>query len=125
MIVGLGTDIVETSRVARELERGPWLDQDGIFTLAEIAHCSTARNPAQRYAVCFAAKEAALKALGTDVEDIGLFREVEVGFGSSLERRMILHGRAQNIATKLGIRNLRLSIAVERKSVGAMVILES
>lgn len=125
MIVGLGTDIVETSRVARELARGPWLDQDGVFTLAEIAHCSTARNPAQRYAACFAAKEATLKALGTEVEDLGHFREVEVGFDSSIERRITLHGRAQNLATKLGIRNLQLSIAVGRKSVGAVVILES
>lgn len=125
MIVGLGTDIVETGRVARELERGPWLDQDGIFTLAEIAYCSSAKSPAQRYAACFAAKEATLKALGTEVEDLGLFQEVEVRFDSPLHKRIILHGRAHNIATELGIRNLQLSIAVARESVGAMVILES
>lgn len=125
MIAGLGIDIVETSRVARELDDGPWLAREGVFTLAEITYCSTARNPAQRYAACFAAKEATLKALGMEVKDLGYFREVEVQFDLSIEGRITLHGRAQNMATELGIRNLQLSIAVTRKRVGAMVILES
>ena len=61
MIVGLGIDLLENNRVERELARGDWLLNEGIFTREEIKDCSGSRKPALRYAACFAAKEATLK----------------------------------------------------------------
>jgi phosphopantetheinyl transferase (holo-ACP synthase) len=57
VILGLGIDLLENSRVERELARGDWLLGDGIFTREEIRHCSGSREAALGYAACFAAKE--------------------------------------------------------------------
>lgn len=125
MIVGLGIDLVESSRVGEELTRRRWEPDDGVFTPAEIAYCDGSKRPERRYAACFAAKEAALKALGTEVQDLGVFREVEVEFGSGTEHKIVLHDRQQATARQLGVRHINLSIAVARKHMGAMVVLES
>ena len=125
MIVGLGTDLVESNRVLRELAHGPWLAGDGVFTPEEIEYCSLGKQPGRRYAACFAAKEATLKALGTPVTDLGMFREVEVKPGGRTEHEIVLHNRLQAIASKLGAKRINLSIAATRRRVSAMVILES
>ena len=82
MILGIGTDLIEHDRVQRELEQSPWADNDGIFTSQEIARCRVSKRPVVRYAACFAAKEATLKALGLEVGDLGMFREVELAADS-------------------------------------------
>lgn len=125
MIVGLGIDLVESSRVGKDLARQHWAADDGVFTPAEIAYCSSGKHPERRYAVCFAAKEAALKALGAEVPDLGVFREVEVKLGSRTRYKIVLHDRLQATARRLGVRHINLSIAVAREHIGAMVILES
>ena len=125
MIVGLGIDLLESSRLGKELARRRWGADEGVFTPTEIAYCSSGKHPEWRYAACFAAKEAALKALGTGVPDLEVFREVEVECESVTEHRIVLHDRLQATARQLGVRHIKLSIAVARKHIGAMVILES
>ncbi len=125
MIVGLGIDLIENRRVELELARGPWVQKDGIFSGEEIRHCRTGKNPALRYAACFAAKEAALKALGAGVEDSAIFREVEVKVGTGSEYGIVLHDRLRSMAGRLGVRHINLSITATKRQTGAMVILES
>ncbi len=124
MIVGLGIDLLETSRVERELARGDWPPPDGIFTPAEVGRCRSALRPAPYYAACFAAKEATLKALDLAVDDLAMFREVEVepdGGG----HRLVLHGRPRVRAEQLGVRQAKLSITHDAGHVAVMVILEA
>ncbi len=121
MIIGIGIDLLENGRVERELGRGEWRQGDGIFTAEEIRSCSSAGRPAHRFAACFAAKEATLKALGVPVTDLTNFREVEVGFENS---SIALHGRLKQQSEQLGVRHIRLSTTVRRDLTGAMVILE-
>ena len=123
MIVGLGIDLVTNSRVERELARDEWLQGDGIFTSQEISRCSRNRRPALCYAACFAAKEATLKALGVEVADLGMMREVEVELGDRCA--IVLHDRMKSESEQLGVRHIRLSIAPSKRQTGAMVILES
>ena len=125
MIVGLGIDLIENRRVEQELARGEWAREDGIFSSEEIRHCNTGKKPARRYAACFAAKEAALKALGAGVGDLAIFRKVEVKFGTGSEYGIVLHDRLQSEAGRLGVRHINLSIAATETQTGAMVILES
>ena len=125
MIVGLGIDLVDTSRIARDLSRERWRTAHGIFTAAEIRHCSAGMQPERLYAACFAAKEATLKALGADVADLGIFREVEVRGGPGGECAIRLRKRLLAIARRSGTRSINLSVAVRKKNVVAMVILES
>ena len=123
MIVGLGIDLVDNTRMQRELARAEWRLGDGIFTSREISQCSRDRRPALCYAACFAAKEATLKALGVQVADLGLLREVEVELGDRCE--IVLHDRMKLESQRLGVRHVRLAIAPSKRQTGAMVILES
>ncbi|MBZ5648245.1 MAG: holo-ACP synthase [Acidobacteriia bacterium] len=122
MILGIGIDLVENRRVERELARGEWRMGDGVFSPEEIRYCTSTRKPALRYAACFAAKEATLKALGVPARDLAVFREVEVGLESS---SIALHSRLKNQSEQLGVRRIRLSTTVSRDLTGAMVILET
>lgn len=125
MIVGLGIDLLEISRVAHELARGDWRQEDGVFLREEIQRCSSVRHPERLYAACFAAKEAALKALGIGISDLATLREVEVCRTEPGEYVLRLHGRLQLMSKQLGVRVIRVSVAVTAKQTGAMVILES
>ena len=125
MIVGLGVDLLENSRIAQELARGDWRQENGVFTSEEIKRCSTGKNPALRYAACFAAKEATLKALGIGVSDLAMFREVEIALDENGEYAVVLHNRLKSESEQLGVRHIRVSVAAAAKQTGAMVILES
>ncbi len=67
-ILGTGIDLIEVERVraALERERTGARFRDRVFTAGEVAYCeSRGRARYQSYAARFAAKEAAMKALGT------------------------------------------------------------
>jgi len=125
VILGCGIDILETRRVEQEHTRGEWLPEEGIFTPEEVTRCNTSRNPARRFAACFAAKEAALKALGAQVDDLAIFREAEVMFGPGAECSIILHGRLRSASERRGVRSIRLSITQSANQTCAMVLLEA
>ena len=124
MVLGLGIDLLETSRVEEELSRGEWLLADGIFTANKIAHCSSIEKPALRYAACFTAKEATLKALGIPVRDLSMFREIEVMPGGDRGYRVVLYSRLKAGSEQLGVRSIALSIAHDTHQTVALVILE-
>ena len=124
MILGLGIDLLDLSRVERELLRGGWPAEDGIFTPEEIAHCNSTTSPARSYAACFAAKEATLKALDLRVDDLGYFGEVEVK-PDQCGYRLTLHGRPKARAEQLGVRQAKLSIARHARQISAVVIMEA
>ena len=122
MIVGIGIDVLQNRRVERELARGEWEAGDGVFSADEIRACNSTGRPARRFAACFAAKEATLKALGLGLDDLAVFREVEVSLDTA---GIALRNRLQQRSEQLGVRRIRLSTAVSRDLTGAMVILES
>ena len=124
MILGIGTDVIEHFRVQQELAGNLWTD-DGIFTRQEVASCRVSRQYVARYAACFAAKEASLKALGLAVGDLGVFREVELGEDDEGAPTVLFHGRVKARSELLGVRRVKVSIAAAKKLTGAMVVLES
>src|SRR6476661_5173862 len=64
-IIGTGIDATEISRIAETIERFGDRFVHRIFTEGEIAYCRRKRDAASSFAARFAAKEAAMKALGT------------------------------------------------------------
>ena len=64
-IIGLGLDATEIDRIADSIERYGERFLRRIFTESEVAYCMRRRVPAIHFAGRFAAKEAAMKALGT------------------------------------------------------------
>jgi len=125
MILGFGIDLLENRRVEQELRRGAWRPADGIFTPREITQCTSTRKPALRFAACFAAKEAVLKALGREVGSLARFREVEVERGRDRRYSVILHDRLREDSQQLGVRHIWLSIAQRAAHTAAMVVLEA
>ncbi len=99
-VIGVGTDLVEVSRVARAIARRTGL-VDRVFTADERAWCDAGVNPAMRYAARFAAKEAAMKALGVGLGGVG-WHELEVQRAASGKPTLVVTGRAAQRASHLG-----------------------
>src|SRR5947207_15926689 len=92
-IIGLGLDATDIERIAATIERYGERFLRRVFTDGEVAYCRRRKVPAIHFAGRFAAKEAAMKALGTGHSHGVLWRDVEVvrhGVPPQLE----LHGWA-------------------------------
>ncbi|MDZ4753776.1 MAG: holo-ACP synthase [Phycisphaerae bacterium] len=111
-ILGHGVDLVENSRIAAMLEAHGDHFTERCFTVTERAYADHAvRQRVERYAVRFAAKEAVLKALGTGWTDGIAWTEMEVLRLATGEPRLLLSGRAQQIAAERGIVQWWLSMS--------------
>lgn len=111
MVVGIGIDLVEVSRVREELGRDGVDWKARLFTPEEVAYCDGQRYPERHYAARFAAKEAVLKALGTGALDTGAWRDVEVKRDAAGALSVALHGGAGRTAGALGGVRVHLSIS--------------
>jgi holo-[acyl-carrier protein] synthase len=123
MIIGVGVDVCEVRRMARELAREDHGFRDQVFTPHEIAYCESRRYPARHYAARFAAKEAVAKALDAE-PDTGSFREVEVRIVPGGRRRIVLHDRMIALARRRRVRTLHLSLSHDTTHALAHVVLE-
>ncbi len=123
MIIGVGCDLAEVGRIRALLERHGARFLRRVYTVQEAQTCLARRDAAPGLAARFAAKEAALKALGTGIAKGITFTEVElVSEGGRPGLR--LHGKAQARSRALGVRALHVSISHERTHAMAMVIME-
>ena len=77
-IIGLGFDATDIPRIVATIEKYGDRFRRRIFTSGEIAYCMRRRRPAIHFAGRFAAKEAAMKALGTGHSMGVLWRDIEV-----------------------------------------------
>ncbi len=125
MIVGTGVDIVETGRIRQALERHGLRFAKRLYTPDEISYCEKFKNKAERYAARFAAKEAALKALGTGWSGGVRWLDVEVTHRPSGKPELVLSGRAGQLARQLGVTRAEVSISHADQYVVAQVIFES
>ena len=81
-----------------------------IYTPREAAYCESHKNKFERYAARFAAKEAAMKALGTGWRHGVRWRDIEVANMPGGKPTLNLEGIAKEFAGLLGVRNISLSI---------------
>jgi holo-[acyl-carrier protein] synthase len=125
VIVGTGVDLCEVGRIRRAVEssHGERL-VERVFTSREIAYARKKASPYERFAARFAAKEAGMKALGTGWRDGITWHDFEVTNLPSGRPTLALHGRAAEIAAKLKVRNIALSITHTSEQAMAMVIFE-
>ena len=77
-IIGLGLDATDIPRIADTIARHGDRFLQRIFTEGEIEYCQRRRVSAIHFAGRFAAKEAAMKALGTGHSHGVLWRDIEV-----------------------------------------------
>ena len=122
-IIGLGFDVTDIPRVAEVYERYGERFLHRVFTAGEIAYCTRRRNPVPHLAGRFAAKEAAMKALGTGHSRGVLWKDVEV-FRSGGPPQLRLHGAAARIAEQMGVQRALLTITHSDTLAMAQVILQ-
>ncbi len=124
MVVGIGVDIVEVERIERALTNGSSMVKR-VFTDREIQYCSEHKNKFQHFAGRFAAKEAALKALGTGWSSGIRWKDVEVTRGEMGRPVLELHGKAKEIYEESGASRPMVTITHAEQYAVAMVVLDS
>lgn len=123
MILGVGTDILQISRIGQALERTPKL-AERILTSSEQTLFSADKQPARFLAKRFAAKEAVTKALGTGIGRGVSWHHIEIDKDELGRPLVVLNGGAADRASELGITNIQISYSDEKEYIVAFVVAE-
>ncbi|MCV9880218.1 holo-ACP synthase [Brenneria izbisi] len=124
-ILGLGTDIVEVARIAAVIERSGERLARRILTDREWTQYQQHQQPIRFLAKRFAAKEAAAKAFGTGIRDGLAFSQFEVFNDEQGKPCLRFLDRAAELAERMGVKYVHLTLADERRYACATVIIES
>lgn len=124
MIVGIGTDIVQVSRIQQSLDRLGDAFACRILTDSEFETYQGSNQPAAFLAKRFAAKEAAAKALGTGIGKVS-FQHLEVSNDALGAPKLKFHGYALELQMMKAINHLHLSLSDEKDNAVAFVVLEA
>jgi len=140
MILGVGIDTIEVSRVSKEIARSKGF-KERYFSAGEIGYCEPKRGRAGNYAARFAAKVSFFKALGRPL----CYRDVEVSrdlagapslVSNAIEKEVeivndrlgkpgiVLRGRTKELCRKHKIRTIHVSLTHLKDYSSAIVILE-
>lgn len=121
-ILGLGTDIVEISRIAEMLEKHGDHFLSRTFSQGENEYCASKKHSAQHYAGRWAAKEAVVKSFGTGFVRGIYWTEIEVINEVTGRPSILLSGETAEYASQIGITTLHLSISHGKEYAVATVI---
>ena len=124
MILGTGVDLAEVDRIRHSIERYGDRFVNRVYTPGEIAYVERKANKYERYAARFAAKEAGMKAIGTGWRRGVRWHDFEVANLPSGKPTLRLHGVAAEVASKLGVKQISLSMTHTAQQGMAFVILE-
>jgi holo-[acyl-carrier protein] synthase len=124
VILGVGIDLVRIARIRQAIAR--WQDRflERVFTDGELAYARRRRDPAEHLAARFAAKEAALKALGTGLSMGVRRRELEVQRARGEPPRLALSGRTAALGVARGVRTFHVSLTHDGEYAMAQVLAE-
>jgi holo-[acyl-carrier protein] synthase len=125
VIIGIGVDLCEVDRVEAAIARHGERFLNRIYTEAERAYCESKVNHTERFAGRFAAKEAAMKAIGTGWRRGVAWRDFEVRRAASGQPVIFFGGIARKIADELGVKRALVSITHIKSMAMAQVVLES
>lgn len=125
MITGVGLDIVEIERMRLIFEKWGEKITNRLFTNREIELLDGSACSAPRLAGRFAAKEAAMKALGVGWGALATWHDFEIVNDDKGKPVLSMTGSAARTAGNLGVRRTHLSISHSERSACAVVIMES
>ena len=125
MIIGIGVDIIEITRLEQAIMRHGERFISRVFTPREAAYCETIARRAERYATRFAAKEAARKAIGAATPLVALaWHDVEIISSTEGAPQLEFHGRAAELIEQLAVTRAHISLSHSAEQAVAFVILE-
>ena len=121
MIYGIGVDKVDLERVRKLLLKSPNKFQDRCFTQSEVVYSNRFSDPAKRLGARFAGKEAVMKSLGKGWRQLS-WKDIEISGGGKPE--VYLYGKAKELAKKLNIDTVHVSLSHEEDIAIAFTISE-
>jgi len=124
-ILGLGTDIVEIERIAGVIERSGDRLARRVLSEAEWQQYQAHQQPVRFLAKRFAVKEAAAKAFGTGIRGGLAFNQFEVYNDALGKPGLRFFQHADELARRLGVKSVHVTLADERHYACATVIIES
>ena len=122
-ILGLGLDATDIDRIADTIERYGERFTGRIFTAGEVAYCTRRKVPSIHFAGRFAAKEAAMKALGTGHSRGVLWRDVEVVRHGGPPQLQLHGGAARHFAAMGGVSTLLTITHSDALAIAQVIIL--
>ena len=126
MIIGIGSDLIDITRVAKVIERHGDRFLDRVFTDAERARAArrakSEKMVVATYAKRFAAKEACSKALGTGIRNGVWWRDMGVVNMPSGRPTMLLTGGARKRLDALTPKGHRAQIDITITDEGPMAV---
>ena len=130
MILGIGTDLVQISRIEEMLKNFGKAFEDKVFTLSEQQKAATLpqNKRASYYAKRFAAKEAFSKALGSGIGMSAFFKDIEVKNNEKGAPFLSIHGRAkETLLHKANGKEIQthISLSDEKSFASAFVTIET
>ncbi len=124
MILGLGTDIVENSRIAKLYRRYGQQFLERLFTEEEIDYALSHNDPVPYLAARFAVKEAVVKALSFSGNSGLNWKDVEVAGKIFGKKKLVFRNRALKAVNEVGANRYHISISHTHNYSTAVVILE-
>lgn len=118
MIRGIGTDIVEISRIEKSLNNPRFLDRN--FTDKENEYFNNKKLMQESVASCFAAKEAFLKAIGTGFTNVSI-NDIEVLHNDMGKPYIVIHNKLKDV---VGEGKIHLSMSHSKEYATAVVVIE-
>jgi holo-[acyl-carrier protein] synthase len=118
----LGVDVTEVDRVQSMIDRHAARFLAKVFTPSEVFHSVGRRNRAQHLAARFAAKEAAMKALGTGLSQGLTWHDFEISTDGAGKPHLVVTGAAQKLARARGIGAWYVSLTHTRMHAAAVVL---
>jgi holo-[acyl-carrier protein] synthase len=125
MIVAIGIDLVEVSRLEDVFARRGERFRARVFTEREIGYCESLGSKFASYAARFAAKEAVMKALGTGWSEGVGWKDIEVVSRQGEAPTIKLHNRAQDQMRAIGASRVHVSLTHSGNLAIAQVVLEA
>lgn len=121
-ILGIGTEIIECLRIAQMIDRHGELFIGRVYTPHEIEYCSSRKLATQHYAAHWVAKEAILKALGSEWVRGIRWKDIEIRLAAGQRPRVAFAGGARELCETLGVTELQLSLSHCRTHASAFAI---
>lgn len=122
-VIGIGVDAVDVGRFRTVLARTPSM-RTRLFTDDELVYVSSRVDQVPSLAARFAAREAVMKALGLGLGAFG-FHDVSVHADTTRAPRLLVGGRAAELATEHAVDRWHLSLSHDGPMAIAVVVAES
>jgi holo-[acyl-carrier protein] synthase len=124
VVIGIGIDIVDISRINTLLQKYGRRFLGRVFSLDEITYCMKRYDSATCLAGRFAVKEAAFKALSVGRSSGVPFKDITINMRDGAPQ-LTLRGKAHELSHRLGVVKHHVSISHDKGCAIAVVILES